>query len=245
MNKLENKIVLITGASKGIGSEIAKNMAKEGAKVIINYNNDKENAEKTVLKINEKGGNAIAIQADITNKANIETLFLKSKEKFGEITTLVNNAGVYKFEPIETITENEFHNHFNTNVLSVFLVIQEALKHFGENGGNIINISSIATVKATPMTSLYSATKSAVDAITNVLSKELGNKNIKINSILPGPTETEGNQMSQEIKEYVTSNTPLSKIGKKIDIAQLAVFLASDEASFITGQKIGVSGGFE
>ncbi|GGD12302.1 SDR family NAD(P)-dependent oxidoreductase [Hyunsoonleella pacifica] len=245
MKKLDDKVVLITGASKGIGAEIAKNMAKEGAKVIVNYNNDKVGAERVVLEIEKQGGKAIAINADVTNKEHIEVLFKKTKSIFGEITTLVNNAGVYKFEPIETITKDEFHNHFNTNVLSVFLLIQEAIKHFDNNGGNIINISSIATVKSTPFTSLYSASKGAIDSITNVLSQELGPKNIRINSILPGPTETEGNQMSQEIKSFVTSNTPLGKIGRTTDIAQLAVFLASNDASFITGQKIGVSGGFE
>ncbi len=245
MNKLANKIVLVTGASKGIGAEIAYNLAIKGAKVIVNYNSDKTNAEKTVSRIKEQGYEAIAIKADVTNKEAIQNLFKKTKETFGEITTLVNNAGIYKFEPIENITENEFHNHFNTNVLSVFFLIQEAIKHFDKNGGNIINISSIATMKATPMTSLYSATKSAIDGITNVLSKELGSKNIRINSVLPGPTETEGNQMNDEIKSFVTAHTPLGKIGKTVDIAKLVVFLASNDSSFITGQKIGVSGGFE
>ena len=245
MNKLENKVVLITGASKGIGAEIAKKIAKAGAKVIINYNTDKDGAEKVLLEIEKQGGEAISIHADVTKRENIEALFKKSKEAFGEITTLVNNAGVYKFEPVETITENEFHNHFNTNVLSVFLLIQEAMKHFDKTGGSIINIGSIATVKATPMTSLYSATKGATDAITTVLSKELGPKKIRINSILPGPTETEGNRMSEDIKSFVISNTPLNKIGETTNVAQLAVFLASNNASFITGQKIGVSGGFE
>ncbi len=244
MNKLENKTVLITGGSKGIGAQIAQTMAKEGAKVIINYNTDKANAEKIVSRIKEFGGKAIAIQADVTNKEAVKKLFTKSKEAFGPLTTLVNNAGIYKFESIESITENEFHNHFRTNVLSVFLTIQEALKHFDKNGGNIINISSIATVKATPMTSLYTATKNAVDGITNVLSQELGTKNIRINAILPGPTQTEGNQMNEEIKSFVIANTPLATIGKTTDVAQLAVFLASNESSFITGQKIGVSGGF-
>lgn len=245
MNKLENKIVLVTGASKGIGAEIAKSMAKEGAKVIVNYNTDKVSAEKVVSEIKKLGGKAIPIKADITKKENVEILFNKSEEIFGKITTLVNNAGVYKFEPVEIVSEKEFYNHFSTNVLSVFLLTQEAIKHFDKKGGSIINISSIATVKATPMTSLYSATKAALDSITNVLSKELGPKNIRINSILPGPTETEGNQMNNDMKTFVISNTPLNKMGNKIDIADLAVFLASKNASFITGQKIGVSGGFE
>ena len=244
MKKLENKVVLVTGASKGIGAEIAKNMASAGAKVIVNYNSDKYGAEAVVLEIKEQGGEAVAIKADVTNKESVENLFKKSKEVFGNITTLVNNAGIYKFEPIGVVTEKEFHNHFNTNVLSVFLLIQEATKHFDEKGGHVINISSIATVKATPMAALYTASKSAVDAVTNVLSKELGGKNIRINSILPGPTETEGNQMSDDIRSFVIANTPLGKLGKTADVAKLAVFLASDDSLFITGQKIGVSGGF-
>ncbi|WP_203258833.1 SDR family NAD(P)-dependent oxidoreductase [Hyunsoonleella ulvae] len=244
MKKLENKIALVTGASKGIGAEIAKNMAKEGAKVIVNYNTDKKGADKVVSEIKAQGGNAFSVQADVTKKDQIEMLFKTSNETFGRITTLINNAGVYKFEPIETITEDEFHNHFNTNVLSVFLLIQEAMKHFDENGGDIINISSIATVKPTPMTSLYSATKGAVDVLTHVLAQELGNKHIRVNAIQPGPTETEGNKMHKDVKAFVASNTPLGTIGTTTDVARLTVFLASHEASFITGQKIGVSGGF-
>lgn len=245
MNKLDNRVAIITGASKGIGAEIAKSMAKEGAKVIINYNSDNIGAEKVVAEIEKLGGKAIAIQANIANAEEVKNLFNKSKETFGEITTLVNNAGVYKFEPIDNVTENEFHNHFNVNVLSVFLTIQEAINQFENNGGCIINISSVASVKATPMASLYSATKGAVDAITRTLSKELGPKNIRVNSILPGPTETEGNQIGTEMKAFLIANTPLGRTGKTSDISQLAVFLASDDASWITGQKISVSGGFD
>ncbi|WP_299049015.1 glucose 1-dehydrogenase [uncultured Polaribacter sp.] len=244
MKTLENKVILVTGASKGIGAQIAKNMAKEGAKIIVNYNSDAIEAEKVVSEITSQGGIAILIKADVSQQKDIEILFKTVNKTFGKITTLVHNAGVYKFEPIETVTEKEFHNHFNTNVLSTFLLTQKAINHFDENGGSIINISSIATVKPTPMTSLYTASKAAVDALTNVLAQELGNRNIRVNSILPGPTETEGNKITEDVKSYVTANTPLGKMGKKTDIAALAVFLASDKASFITGQKIGVSGGF-
>ncbi len=245
MNKLENKVAIITGASKGIGAEIAKSMASEGAKAIINYNTDEIGAQKVVVEIEENGGKAIAIQANVANAKEVKSLFIKSKEVFGEITVLVNNAGIYKFEPIDSITENEFYNHFNVNVLSVFLSIQEAVNHFDDNGGCIINISSVASIKATPMASLYSATKGAVDAITRTLSKELGPKNIRINSILPGPTETEGNQIGTEMEAFIVANTPLGRTGKTSDISHLAVFLASDDASWITGQKISVSGGFD
>ena len=244
MKTLENKVILVIGASKGIGAQIAENMAKQGAKIIVNYNNDTIGAEKIVSEITSQGGNAISIKADVSKEEDIEILFKTVNKTFGKVTTLVHNAGIYKFEPIEAVTEKEFHNHFNTNVLSTFLLTQKAIKHFDTNGGSIINISSIATVKPTPMTSLYTASKAAVDALTNVLAQELGNRNIRINSILPGPTETEGNQITEDIKSFVTTNTPLGKMGSKTDIAELAVFLASDKASFITGQKIGVSGGF-
>ncbi|WP_248722525.1 SDR family NAD(P)-dependent oxidoreductase [Seonamhaeicola sp. ML3] len=243
MKKLESKVVLVTGASKGIGAEIAKSMAKEGAKVIVNYKTDKTGAEKVVSSIEQVEGKAIAVRADITKKKDVETLFAASQEAFGEITTLINNAGVYKFEPVEAITEELFQEHFSTNVLGAFLVVQEALKSFS-SGGSIINISSIATVKPTPMTALYSATKGALDAATQVLAQELGAKNIRVNAVLPGPTQTEGNQMSEDVKTYVETNTPLGRIGITADVAGVAVFLASDEASFISGQKIGVSGGF-
>lgn len=245
MKRLEHKVALITGASKGIGATIAKKMASEGAKVIVNYHTDKVSAQNVVDEVKANGGDAIAIKADVSKATEVKNLFIKSKETFGSITTLVNNAGVYKFESIEAVSEEEFHNHFNTNVLSVFLSIQEAMPHFENKGGSIINISSVASVKATAMTSLYTATKSAVDGITKTLSKELGSKNIRINSILPGPTETEGNPINTDMKAYITANTPLGNVGKTTDISQLAVFLASEEASWITGQKISVSGGFE
>nr|WP_240491753.1 SDR family oxidoreductase [Flavivirga aquatica] len=193
----------------------------------------------------KNGGVAIAIQADVTKSDDVKKLFTKSKEAFGEINILVNNAGTYKFEPIEMVTEKEFHNQFDTNVLSVLLTTQEAINYFEKNGGSIINISSVASVKATPMTSLYTATKSAVDGITRVLSKELGAKNIRINSILPGPTQTEGNPINTEMETFIIANTPLGRIGKTSDVSKLATFLASNDASWITGQKISISGGFD
>ncbi len=245
MKIVNNKVALVTGASKGIGAEIAKSLAQNGAQVIVNYNTDSLGAKSVINDIEKQGGTAIAIKGDLIKSDDVVSLFKNIKETYGKLDILINNAGVYQFEPVETITEQEFRRHFDTNVLSIFLTIQEALKHFNEHGGSIINISSVASVKATPMTSLYTATKSAVDGITRSLSKELGARNIRVNSILPGPTPTEGNQMNDDIKNFVTANTPLGKIGTSSDIAKLAAFLASDDAAWITGQKITISGGFD
>ncbi len=245
MNLLENKVAVVTGASKGIGAAIAISLASHGAKVVVNYNSDHDGAKKTVQKIEQQGGIAVMIQGNITKSDDIKSLLKETVKNFGKLDILINNAGVYKFEPLETITEKEFHRHFDTNVLSVFLMTQESIKYFNQNGGSIINISSVASVKATPMTSLYTASKCAVDGITRVLSKELGAKNIRINSILPGPTPTEGNIMNSDIEAFVIANTSLGKIGSCNDIAQLTSFLSSDNAKWITGQKIVVSGGFD
>ncbi|MGA9639145.1 SDR family NAD(P)-dependent oxidoreductase [Flavobacterium sp.] len=246
MSKLRNKIALVTGASKGIGAEIAKEMAKEGAKVVVNFCQDKKGADAVVSNIIENGGTAIAIQADVTQEQDVVRLFKETIENFGQIDILINNAGVYQFEPLEMVTKNEFYRQFDSNVWSVFLCIQESLKHFNPLGGAIVNISSVASIKATPMTSLYSATKAAVDAITQTSAKELANKNIRVNSILPGPTETEGNPvLGTAMENFIVANTPLGRVGKPTDFSKLAVFLASDDSSWITGQKIVVSGGFD
>lgn len=246
MNGVQNKTVVVTGASKGIGAQIARAMANAGAKVVVNYASDKEGCASVVKSITENGGIAIGVQADVTNPTDIKRLFSESEKSFGKIDALINNAGVYSFEPIEAVTRDEFYRQFDANVLGTILSIQEALKHFNANGGSIINISSVASVKATPMSVVYSASKSAVDSITRTLSKELGSKNIRVNSILPGPTHTEGNQISgTPMEEYIASQTPLARIANPGDISKLAVFLTSDEASWITGQKICVSGGFD
>ena len=246
MTKLKNKTAIVTGASKGIGAEIAKAIAREGAKVIVNYFSDDNGAESVVKTITKNGGTAIAIKANITKSEDVKNLFEQSNKAFGNLDILINNAGVYNFEPIEVVTEKEFYHQFSNNVLSTIICIQEALKIFNKDGASIINISSIASVKPTPMSVVYSASKSAVDSITQTLSKELGAKNIRVNSILPGPTQTEGNQIEgTEIENFVVANTSLGRIGQPKDISELAVFLASDDSSWITGQKIGVSGGFE
>lgn len=246
MSKVKNKVTIVTGASKGIGAEITLEMAKEGAKVVVNYLSDKNAAQTLLAAIIENGGAAIAIQADVTKTKDVQRLFEETNKNFGKIDTLINNAGIYKFEPLEMITEEEFHRQFDSNVLGTILSIQEALKYFNGNGGSIINISSVASIKATPMTLLYSATKSAVDSITRTLSKELSGRKIRVNSILPGPTETSGNPvLGTEMEQFIVANTPFGRVGQPKDISKLSVFLASDDASWITGQKIGVSGGFD
>jgi len=246
MYTVKNKVTVVTGASKGIGAAIAKSLGKSGAKVVVTYAADKKGGDAVVADIIANKGTAIAIQADVTKAADVKRLFEETTKQFGKIDVLVNNAGVYKFEPIELITEEEFHRQFNSNVLGTILPIQEALKYFNEAGGSIINISSVASVKATPMSLVYTASKSAVDGITRALSKELGSKKIRVNSILPGPTQTEGNPVAgTPMEDYIVGQTPLGRIGQPDDISALAVFLASDDAAWITGQKITVSGGFD
>lgn len=248
MTKLKDKVAIVTGASKGIGAAIAKAFAKEGSKVVVNYASSKEAADKVVKSILDNGGVAIAIQGDVSVEADVIRLFDETKKTFGTLDILVNNAAYQGFASIEQVTLESFYQHFNVNVLGAILTIQASLKLFGDKGGNIINISSGASKMPLPAASLYSSTKAALDAITIALSKELGVKNIRINSILPGATETEGATNAGVTKgsEYETlfiSKTPLGRRGQPEDIAKAAVFLASDEASWITGEQISVSGG--
>jgi len=248
MSRLKNKVALITGASKGIGAAIARHFAAEGAKVVVNYALSKESADKVVKDITENGGIAIAIQADVSKEADVNRLFGATNTAFGGLDILVNNAVYQGYSPIELISLEAFHSSFNVNVLGPILTIQAALKLFGDNGGNIINISSGASKMPLPAASLYSATKAALDAITVSLSKELGAKKIRINSILPGATETEGATAAgviagSEYEKMFIANTPLGRRGKPDDIARAAVFLASDDAAWITGEQISVSGG--
>ena len=248
MSKLKNKVAVVTGAAKGIGAGIAKAFAKEGAKVVVHYASSKIEAEKVVKFITDNGGTAISVQGDISKEADVNRLFEETKKAFGTLDILVNNAVAQGFAPIEQVSTEIFQNAFNVNVLGPILSIQEALKLFSNNGGNIINISSGASKMPLPMASLYSATKAALDAITIALSKELGAKNIRINSILPGATDTEGASSvgvtkGSEYEKMFIEKTPLGRRGQPEDIAKAAVFLASDDAAWITGEQISVSGG--
>jgi 3-oxoacyl-[acyl-carrier protein] reductase len=247
MSRLVNKVAIVTGASKGIGASIARYFAAEGAKVVVNYASSKEGADNVVQYITDQGGTAISVQADVSNEADIARLFAETKEAFGTLDILVNNAGIYQYQPIEEVSAETFHQQFNINVLGSILAIQASLKLFGDKGGNIINISSEVSKMPMATGSVYSATKVALDAITTALAKEFSGRNIRINSILPGSVETEGTHssgiMGSDFEEKLIASTPLGRIGQPEDIARVAVFLASDEAAWITGEKISVSGG--
>lgn len=248
MSKLTNKVAVVTGASKGIGAAIATYFAAEGAKVVVNYATSKEGADKVVQAIMDQGGVAIAVPADVSNEADVNRLFAETKQAFGTLDILVNNAVYQQFLPIDQASVDAFHRHFNVNVLGPVLTIRAALRLFGEKGGNVINISSGASKSPMAGVSLYSATKAALDALTISLSKELGTKNVRINSILPGATETEGATSAgvtagSEYEKMFVANTPLGRRGQPADIAKAAVFLASDEAAWITGEQLSVSGG--
>ena len=237
----------MTGASKGIGADIAKHLAAEGAAVVVNYASSKEGADRVVDKISKRGGKAIAVQANVGKKADITHLFAQAKKAFGKIDILVNNAGVYEFSPLEEMTEEQFHKHFDVNVLGLLLATQEAVRQFDSAGGTIINISSTVTSLTPPNTSVYTATKGAVDAITRTLAKELGPRNIRVNAVNPGMVETEGVVAAGfnegEFRKGVEAQTPLGRIGQPGDIAPAVVFLASSDAAWITGETLRVAGG--
>jgi 3-oxoacyl-[acyl-carrier protein] reductase len=245
--KLNGKVAVVTGASKGIGASIAKHLAAEGAAVAVNYASSKEGADKVVDEITKRGGKAIAIQGDVAKKKDIERLFAETKKAFGKIDILVNNAGVYEWSALEEITEEQFHKHFNVNVLGLLLATQEAIKHFDSAGGSIINISSAVTSLTPPTSSVYTSTKGAVDAITRTLAKELGPRKIRVNAINPGLIETEGvitgGFNEGELRKGIEAQTPLGRIGQTDDIAPAAVFLASSDARYITGETIRIAGG--
>jgi 3-oxoacyl-[acyl-carrier protein] reductase len=244
--KLEGKIAVVTGASKGIGASIAKHLAAEGASVVVNYASSKEGADKVVAEITGKGGKAIAVQGDVSKQADIDKLFSETKKKYGKLDILVNNAGVYEFAPLEAVTEASFHKLFNLNVLGLLLTTQAAAKHFGE-GASVINIGSGVSRITPPNSSVYTATKSAVDAITSVLAKELGAKKIRVNSINPGIVETEGTHsagfIGSEFEKGLVAQTPLGRAGQPDDIGAIAVFLASDDSRWITGEQLLATGG--
>jgi 3-oxoacyl-[acyl-carrier protein] reductase len=245
--KLAGKVAIVTGASKGIGAGIAKQLAAGGAAVVVNYALSKEGADRVVAEIEGDGGRALAVRANMAKKAEIESLFAETKKAFARLDILVNNAGIYEFVPLEQITEEHFHKHFDLNVLGLVFASQEAVKHFGSAGGSIINISSVASTTAPANTSVYSATKAAVDAVTRSLAKELGPRNIRVNSINPGMVETEGVHaagiMESDFRNDIETRTPLGRIGQAEDIAPAAVFLASAESAWITGESLVIAGG--
>ncbi|HEY1265328.1 MAG TPA: glucose 1-dehydrogenase [Terriglobales bacterium] len=248
MGRLTGKVAIVTGASKGIGAGIAKGLAAEGASVVVNYSSSKEGAETVVAAISKAGGKAVALQADMSKVEDVQRLFTETKKAFGALHVLVNNAGVYTFNPIESVEEDEFHRQFNTNVLGPILATQQAVKHFGPEGGSIINISSVASYNPFPGASVYAGTKSALDQITRVLSVELGPKKIRVNSINPGYTLTEGVERlgiaGSDFEKRAVSRTVLGRAGEPEDIAKVAVFLASPDSQWVTGEVISASGGY-
>jgi 3-oxoacyl-[acyl-carrier protein] reductase len=247
MNRLKGKVAVVTGASKGIGAAIAKHLADEGASVVVNYSSSKSGADKVVAAISDNGGKTLAVQANLANEQDVRKLFAETKKAYGRLDILVNNAGIYEFSPLENITAEHFHKQFNLNVLGLILATQEAVKLFGENGGSVINISSVASTARFPSASVYSATKGAVDAVTRSLAAELGPKKVRVNAINPGMVETEGTEtsgiMESEMRKQTEAVTPLGRIGKPRDIAGAAVFLASDESAWLTGETLFISGG--
>lgn len=247
MSKLKNKVAIVTGASKGIGAGIAKAYGTEGASVVVNYSSDKAGAEKVVEDIIANGGKAIAVQGSVANAEDIKRLFSETKNAFGKLDVLVNNAGVFKFDALEAVTEEEFHRQFNTNVLGTILATREAIQYFNGDGGSVINVSSVISDNPMAYSVVYSATKGAVDTIAVALSKEFAGKNIRVNTIAPGMVETEGTQsigiIGSDLENQIKTQTPLGRIGQPDDIARVAVFLASDDSAWVNGEKISVSGG--
>ncbi len=247
MTRLQGKVAVVTGASKGIGASIAEHMAAEGAAVVVNYAASKAGADAVVRRINEKEGKAVAVQADLSKPDDIKRLFAQTKAAHGKLDVLVNNAGIYEFAPLDSVTPEHFHKQFNLNVLGLLLATQEAVKLMGPTGGSIINISSIVGPMPVENASVYSATKAAVDAVTIALSKELGPKKIRVNSLNPGMVETEGLHTTgiaaSDFRKMTESQTPLGRIGQPDDIARVAVFYASDDAGWITGQRLVLAGG--
>jgi 3-oxoacyl-[acyl-carrier protein] reductase len=245
--KLDGQVAVVTGASKGIGAGIAKEFAAEGASVVVNYASAKQDADRVVDEISKRGGKAITIQGNVTKKSEVERLFAEAEKAFGKIDILVNNAGVYEWVALEAVTEQQFHRMFDTNVLGMLLVTQEGLKHFKSEGGSIINIGSLASSLTPPTAVVYNATKGAVDAITRTLAKELGPRKIRVNSINPGMVVTEGavagGFTEGDIRKMLETQTPLGRIGQTEDIAPAAVFFASPDSAWISGETLLIAGG--
>uniref|UniRef100_A0A7V4XQM3 Glucose 1-dehydrogenase n=1 Tax=Acidobacterium capsulatum TaxID=33075 RepID=A0A7V4XQM3_9BACT len=247
MSKLTGKVAVVTGASKGIGAAIAKALAAEGAAIVVNYSSSKEGADRVVSAITAKGGKAIAVQGSVAKSADVEKLFAETKKAYGKVDVLVNNAGIYAFSPLDQITEESFQQQFGTNVLGLLQASREAVKLFPAEGGSIINISSIVSDIAPPASAIYTGTKGAVDAITRVLANELAPKKIRVNAINPGMVDTEGAQaagfIGSDFEKEHTKQVPLGRIGQPDDIAKIAVFLASEDSGWLTGERLLATGG--
>jgi 3-oxoacyl-[acyl-carrier protein] reductase len=248
VSDLTGKVAVVTGASKGIGASIAKALAAAGAAVVVNYASSRDGADRVVADIKAKGGKAIAVKGDVAKEKDVRQLLDATKESFGAVDVLVNNAGVYNFLPLEDTTEDDFHRHFNVNVLGTLLATREAVKRFGPNGGSVINIGSTASVDNIATASVYSATKGAIDTLTRVLAAELGPRKIRVNVIAPGGTETEGlhaaGVVGSDFEKAMIARTALGRLGQPDDIARIAVFLASDDSAWITGERLAAAGGY-
>jgi 3-oxoacyl-[acyl-carrier protein] reductase len=247
MDKLKGKVAVVTGASKGIGAGIAKALGAAGAAVVVNYASDPAGAERVVAEIVSHDGRAIAVQGDVSQAADVQRLFAAAGREFGTPDIVVNNAGVFRFQPLDDVTAQEFHREFDINVLGALLVTQEAAKHFGPNGGSVINISSVVATNPGAGMAVYAPTKAALDALTRVLSIELGPRKIRVNSLSPGATDTEGARqlgfIESDFARQLVARTPLGRLGEPADMGPVAVFLASDEAHWITGESLRVAGG--
>jgi len=248
MSRLKGKIAIVTGASKGIGAGIAARFGAEGASVVVNYAAAREGADRVVAEITKAGGKAIAVQGDVSKAVDVQRLFAATKEAFGTPDVLVNNAGVFQFDPLEAVTEAEFHREFDINVLGTILAIQEGLKHFGSQGASVINLSSVASDNPPANSVVYAATKGAVDTLTRVLSKELAGRKIRVNAIAPGAVETEGTHrigvIGSDFERELVAQTPLGRLGQPADIAGVALFLASDDSAWLTGERLTAAGGW-
>jgi 3-oxoacyl-[acyl-carrier protein] reductase len=246
MSKLNGKVAVVTGASKGIGAAIAKSLAAEGASVVVNYASSKSGADAVVNSITKAGGKAVAVKGDVSKRSEAEGIVDAAIKNYGKLDILVNNSGVYEFSPIEDITEDSFHRMFNINVLGLLLTTKAALKYIGE-GGSIINVGSVVSRVTPPASSIYTGTKGAVDAITGVLARELGPKKIRVNALNPGMIDTEGVQaagfLGTDFEKSLVAQTPLGRIGQPGDIASVAVFLASDDSGWLTGEQLLTGGG--
>lgn len=249
MSNLKERVALVTGASKGIGAGIAKELAAAGAAVVVNYATDQSGAEMVVNEIISSGGRAVAIQGDVSKSTDVVRLLAETKTAYSALDIVVNNAGVYAFGPLDSITEEEFHRQFSTNVLGPLLVIRESLKYFGTDGGSVINIGSGSSRMFSPGQSIYGPSKAALDAITGVLAKELAPRGIRVNAVLPGATLSEGAQaagvlgVGSDVEKHLVAMTPLGRLGMPSDIAKVVVFLASDDSGWLTGEHILASGG--